>query len=201
LNLAVLAVTPVFTVTVGTAVIPGSVHAGSGGQGIININPIDGYTGSVTLSCATITPLVTIPPVCSFNPNPVTVTGALATSTLTINTIAPLPTAANSRLRTFSALWLSLPMLTFVGLGAAVSGKRSRKAWVLFGLFVLGASLLLTPACGNNTTLVNNNTNATTPNNTYTFTVVGVDANGISSSNTTSNGTTTANPTVSLTVN
>jgi hypothetical protein len=37
-----------------------------------------------------------------------------------------------------------------------------------------------------------------TPNNTYSFTVVGVDANGVVSSNTGSS--TSANPTVSLTV-
>jgi hypothetical protein len=41
--------------------------------------------------------------------------------------------------------------------------------------------------------------NGITPNNAYTFTITGVDANGVISSNT---GTTTSvNPTVSLTVN
>ncbi len=77
LQLTVLAVTPQFTITVQQAVVPSSVPAGSGGVGIVNINPINGYTsppdpnnpnGGVQLSCATITPLVTIPPVCSFNP-------------------------------------------------------------------------------------------------------------------------------------
>jgi hypothetical protein len=89
-------------------------------------------------------------------------------------------------------------MLALVGLGAAVGGKRSRKAWGLLALFVMSGALCLTPACGNSTPSTTT-PNGVTPNNSYTFTVSGVDANGVISSNTGS--TTTANPTVSLTVN
>jgi hypothetical protein len=199
LSLTVLAVTPQFTITVAKAVVPSSVPAGSGGEGTITINPINGYhsppgTPGVTLSCATITPLVTIPPVCSFSPNPVMVPGP--PSTLTISTFGPVTTGAVARPRNFYALWMPVPMLALVGLGVAVGGKRSRKAWGLLALFVISGTLFLMPACGNTTTSTTT-PNGVTPNNSYTFTLVGVDSDGVASSNT---GSTSTTPTVSLTV-
>ena len=203
--LTVVSVAPGFTITVQTTVAPSSVHAGSGGQGVININPLNGYFtptgGGVTLSCASITPLVTIPPICSFNPNPVTVNGVVATSTISISTFGPIITGSLARpnARGFSALWLPLPLLALAGVGAAVGGKRSRKAWGVLALFVLGGTLLLLPSCGSNTSTPTTTPNGVTPNNTYTFTIVGVDTLGNVSSNT-GTGTTTSAPTVSLTV-
>jgi hypothetical protein len=96
--------------------------------------------------------------------------------------------------RALYAAWLSFSLLGLVGI---VAGKRSRKAWGVLSLFVLTASLLLVPACGN--TNPNNATttpNGITPANNYTFTIVGVDTNGVVSSNTGS--TTSAGPTVTL---
>ena len=203
-NITVLAVTEQFTITVQSAMVPSSVPAGSGAQGVININPINGYVspvdnsgkGGVTLSCATISPLVTIPPVCSFNPPAPTVSGTVTTSTLTINTQGPIITGAVERPGRFYSFWLPLPMLALVGLGAVAGGKRSRKAWGLLALFVLSGSLLLMPACGNTSTSTTT-PNGITPANSYIFTVVGVDVDGNVSSNTTTVG---ANTTVSLTV-
>jgi hypothetical protein len=80
---------------------------------------------------------------------------------------------------------MPVPMLALVGLGAAVGGKRSRKAWGWLGLFVIGGALFLMPACGN-TTPTTSALCGVTPNNTYSFTVVGVDADGVISSNTAS---------------
>lgn len=207
LGLTVLSVTPQFTITVQTAVAPTSVPAGSGAQGIITVNPINGYSSpgypnaGVTLSCSSITPLVTIPPACAFSYPPgkqsLPVSGVSATSTLTISTFGPVVTTAGIvRTRGLYAVWLPLPMLALVGLGAAVGGKRSRKAWGLLGLFVVSGALLLMPACGN-TTNSTTTPNGVTPANTYTLTVVGVDSNGVISSNA---STTSSNPTVSLTV-
>lgn len=206
LSLTVLAVSPQFTVTVERPVAPSSVPAGNGAEGIIDITPVNAYTtptsGGITLSCSTITPLVTIPPVCSFSPPAVVLTGqSFVTSQLTINTFgnetttgAAHPPQFNSG---FYAAWLPIPLLAIVGLGAAVGGKRSRKAWGLLGLFVMLGTLFLVPACSNatNTTTA---PNGITPANTYTFTVTGVDGDGNSASNTGS--TTSANPSVSLTV-
>ena len=203
-TVTVLAVAPQFTISVTRTVTPTSVPAGSGGQGTISINPINGYItppgkAGVTLSCSSITPLVTIPPICLFNQNPLRVTGPGSfTSNLTINTFGPVITGAAAGPRTFYALWLPVPLLGLVGMGAALSGKRSRKAWGLLGLFVISGALLLIPACNNTTTTTTTTPNGVTPNGTYTFTVTGVDDEGNAASNTESN--TTTNPSVTLTV-
>lgn len=196
LDLTVLAVTAQFTITIQSAVAPSSVVAGSGAQGVVSVNPANGYSGSVTLACASMTPLVTIPPVCSFSPASVPVPSSI-TSTVTISTFGPVTTGSLRRPRSFYALWLMLPFLGVVGVGAVSGGRRSRTAWGVFLLFVVCGSLLLIPACGNTTSTTTTTPNGTTPANTYTFTIVGVDQHGVVSSNATS---TTAGPTVSLTV-
>lgn len=202
LNLTVLAVIPEFTITIESTVVPTKVPPGTGAQGVISINPINGYTDpggkGVYLSCASITPLVALAPFCSFNPpHPSVGPTASATSTVTISTFGPIVTGAAARPRVFYALWLPFPMLALTGLGAAIGGKRSRKAWGVLALFILSGSLLLLPACGN-TTPITVTPNGITPANSYTFTIVGVDTNGVASSNTGS--TASAGPTVSLTV-
>jgi len=212
LYMTVIDVAPQFTITVEKTVVPASVPAGNNGVGKIAINPINGYVTQgdqkgITLSCSSITPLVTIPPICNFSPNPVPVTaeGLVATSTLTISTYGPVVTTGSVvPPRSFHehfwghslALWLPLPMLALVGLGAASGGRQSRKTWWLLGLFVLSGTLLLMPACGNTGTTTTT-PNGVTPNNTYTLTISGVDDNGVVSSNA---GAGSTNPTVSLTV-
>lgn len=203
-NVTVLAVSPQFTITVATAVAPSSVPAGSGGEGVININPINGYaspTGTngetgVTLSCATITPLVTIPPFCSFNPPNPTVNGSVTSSTVTISSYGPVTSRSSASSRNFYGFWLPLPMLAFAGLGAIMGGKKSRKAWGLLAIFIVSGSLFLMPACSSNNTSTTT-PNGVTPNNTYTLTIMGVDADGNISSNST---LTNVGPTVSLTI-
>jgi len=203
LPLTVLAVTPQFTITVTTTVAPSSVPAGSGGEGVVTVNPINGYQtppdGGITLSCASITPLVTIPPTCSFSYQDgpfLKITGQPKSATLTINTFGPVTTGADVRPKNFYALWLSLPMLGLVGLGAA-RGRQKSTTWGVLGLLVLAASFLMVPACGNSTGTSTTTPNGITPANSYTFTIVGVDSNGVVSSNT---GTNNTGPTVSLTV-
>ncbi len=203
----VLAVTPQFTITVTTPLAPTSVVAGKGSEGAVTVNPLDGYTtpsgGYITLYCGTITPLVTISPVCSFtypnNAPGLQLSGnASATATVTVNTFGPVPTGAITQPRAFYALWLPVPMLCLTGLGVAIGGKKSRKAWGLLALFILSGVIVLLPACSNTAANPSTTTpNGTTPANTYTFTVVGVDTNGVVSSNT---GTNNTGPTISLTV-
>ncbi|SRR5579871_3549317 len=199
LDFTVLAVTPQFTITVQSAVAPTSVPAGSGAEGVVSINPSNGYqspAGGITLACGSISPLVAISPICSFTPNgsALQIHGGQATlSTLSITTYGPIVTGARAHPRLFYALWLPIPLL--IGIGAA-GGKRARKAWGLIALFMVSASLLLIPACGNTTNTVST-PNGITPANSYTFTVVGVDQNGVASSNVSSTNT---GPSVSLTV-
>jgi hypothetical protein len=195
-NLTVLAVTPAFTITVGTAVAPSSVHAGSGGTGVVDVNPINGYVGTVTLACTSVTPIVVVPPLCSFNPASVMVNGTQTTSTITITTLGTTTTGAAAHTRLSYALWLPFPLMAI--LAAGVSGnKRARGAAVTLMLFTAVAALVIMPACGGSNSSTTTSSTGVTPNNTYSFTVTGVDSNGVSSSNTTS----TSVPTVSLTVN
>jgi hypothetical protein len=196
-DLTVLAVVPTFTITVQTTVVPSSVPAGQGGQGLISVNPVNGYSGNVTLSCATLTPLVSIPPYCTFTyPSGKTslpvMNGVPSTSTVTITSFGPTTVmCANTHRWAFYALWLPLPLLTLVGFG-----RKRRKAWAVFGLFVMTGIFLLMPACGNTVTTTCT-PNGVTPANSYSLTVTGVDEYGVISSNT---GSSTTNPTVNLTV-
>ena len=180
-----------YTLAVTTGVSPSSITAGNGAQATLTVTPIASYNGSVTLSCLSITPTVTAAPACSFNPPTVQVTsGPTPTSVLTITTIGTLTTGKNvSAPRMFYALSLAMP--GFVLLGMAVGGKRRRTLSGLLLLIALGGSVLSLPSCSASHATANNG--LVTPKNTYTFTLTGVDANGVSPSNT--------NPTVSLTVN
>jgi hypothetical protein len=206
LTLTVLAVTPSYTITVQNQIAPSSVPAGNGAEGIITITPLDGYTtpstGGITLYCATITPLVTIPPICSFSyptgETTLQITGTSpATSTITINTSGPEPCGTTTQAGNFPTRWLPLSLLGVAGLAWAGAGRRSHKAWPLLAMFVLGAALLLMPACGTSNGVCTTTPNGDTPTGSYTFTIVGVDGNGIASSNT---GTGATGNTVSLTV-
>lgn len=197
LDLTVLSVSPQFTITVQRAAAPSSVVAGTGAQAVVNVNPLAGYTtpsGGITLYCGSITPLVTVAPVCSFSTNSVAghlqISGnSTAPSTLTISTFGPISCAAVYS-RSFYAFWLSIPLMGLVGLGATARDKRRRKFWGVMALFVVSGVLLLMPACGNtyNNACTSNTTapNGTTPANTYTLTIIGVDSNGVVSSNSTS---------------
>jgi len=65
---------------------PASVTAGGTATSTITVTPVNGYTGSVSLSCSSITG-ATPPPICSFSASPVVISGtAAATSTLTLST-------------------------------------------------------------------------------------------------------------------
>ena len=210
LTLTVLSVVPQFTISVQTALQPTSVPAGSGAQGIISVNPANGYTsgtdGYITLYCSTITPLVTIAPVCTFGYNPgqngVVINGSSSqTANITIQTTGNFSTGSNTPSRDLPrALWLPLPLVGLVSLGAAaLSGRKSRKAGGILALFILCASMLLLFSCAKaKSNLPTGTPQGVTPANTYTFTLVGVDTNGVGSSNTGVSGS--VSPTVTLTV-
>ena len=189
-RLTVLSVTSSFTVTVGTAVAPTSVPAGTSGIGMININPINGYSGTVTLACSSVSPLVIAPPVCSFNPQSVTVGGSTtATSQLTIKTTGPQTITQAKQPRGWYAIFLPFP-LALVGIGAVARGKKTR-VWGLFALVLCASTFMMMPACGTNATPVPTTpSQLITPNGTYTFTITAVDdTTGEGASNST-NGTT-----------
>lgn len=191
LYLNVADLTEDYTISVlPTTAIPSPVTAGSNATTTITVAPLGSYTGTVTLSCLSVTPVVTGAPVCSFQyasgkPFAVVTGGAPPTATLTIatfGTTGPNKTSNRpARGRVFYALWLAVPALGFVGLRA--SGSRGKKLIGVLMLVAVACGLLFLPACGSSTT--NTAANQITPTNTYTFTLSGADANGAGPSSTT----------------
>jgi hypothetical protein len=199
LNLTVQPLSQDYTLSVSpTTAVPNPVAAGSTATTTVTISPIGSYSGhDVTLACLSVTPVVTLAPVCSFQPTsgtgpgPVHVTaGAPATATLTITTTGPNPVTSLGSRRIFYALWLAFPGLGL--LAFSTTGARRRGALIAFLLTVLGVGVLLMPACGSSSKTVG----TVTPSQTFVFTLTGADENGAAPSNTTTN-----QATLSVTVN
>jgi hypothetical protein len=188
-----------YTITVSKAISPGTVTAGSGAQATVTITPTASYEGNVTLSCVSVAPTVIGSPVCSFLPPTVDVTNSAApTSVLTITTFGPTngtTVTALSPPRLFYSFWLALPGLALLGAGTSRTGRK--KFLGIFLLTLVAGGLLFLPSCSSSNP-TNNPQGLITPKDTYTFTLTGVDQNGVTPSNTT---TSTDQATVILTVN
>jgi hypothetical protein len=206
LTLNVVDVTEDYTLTVSpTTATPSPVAAGTTATTKVTVTPIASYTGNVTLACLSVSPVVTLAPVCSFNPATVAVTANTISpvSVLTFTTAGPAPTTRLWDRRIFYALWLVVPGLVVPGLvfaGVGATGARRKTALGALLLMAIAGNLLLLPACSAARSL---GTNGNTPNNTYTFTLTGADQNGAAPGGTTTctTGVTCAATTVTLTVN
>jgi hypothetical protein len=189
-----------YTIAVTTAISPTSVAAGNGAQATITVTPIGNYSGhQITLSCLSVTPVVAASPVCSFKPEPVSVTSnTTPTSVLTVTTFGTATggIAKRKTLRMLYGLWLAVPGLALMGVCSR--GKRRRNILGMLLLIALAAGILFMPACGSTST-AGSGTRApngnSTPNGTYMFTLSAVDETGAAPSN-----ITTSEATVSLTV-
>lgn len=192
LNLNVVNVTQDYTLSVSpNTATPPSVPAGNIATAVVTVTPIANYTGTVTLACLSITPVVQAEPYCSFAatsgsgslpPGTVHVgAGAPSTATLTITTLGPIPGPVGAlNRRIFFALWLLVPGVALVGVGATRTRGRNFLGAVF--LAVIAGGLLLMPACGS-TPRTNSPNGEITPKNTYTFTLTGADQNGAAPSN------------------
>jgi hypothetical protein len=186
LTLNVVNVTEDYSLSVApTLATPSPVTAGSIATTIVTVNPIASYTGEVTLSCLAITPVVEAEPYCSFNPPTVSVTAGSPPqpSTLTITTLGIIPSTQLRGRRVFYAMWILLPGLALVGVGATSSRRRHLLGALL--LVGIAGGLVFMPACSSNVK-TNSPTGVSTPNNTYTFIISGTDQNGASPGNPTS---------------
>jgi hypothetical protein len=185
LYLSVADLTEDYTLSVlPTTAIPSPIPAGSSATTTVSVLPIGNYTGSVTLACLSVTPVVTAAPYCSFTPPTVTVGSGAPTSTLTIYSFGTSsPTGKLSYPRIFYAMWLAVPGLMLVGAGASRSHRR--KLLGIFFLMLVAGGLLLLPACNTATLGTTAQNGGVTPNDTYTFTLSAVDVNGAGPSNTT----------------
>jgi hypothetical protein len=191
LTLNVVNVSEDYTLSVSpTTATPSPVPAGSIATTIVTVTPIADYTGTVTLSCVSITPVVAAAPFCSFAatsgpgslpPGTVQVSGgAAATATMTITTLGPTGVTSLRHGRIFYALWFLLPGLALVGAGT--TRTRAKKLLGPLVLLAVAGGLLMTPAC-NSTPLTNSPNGEITPKNTYTFTLTGADQTGAAPSN------------------
>jgi subtilase family serine protease len=157
---------PAYSLSAPQVTTPASVNPGSPASAIVTVTPANGYTGSVTLSCA-ISPVVTgsDAPTCAFTSNPVSITNGAATATLTFTTVAP-PTGAASRrlakvvapirpapdtVRRWNLLyasWIVVPGLALIGMGFGSQGSRRKRLLGCSLFWIMSATLLLLPACG-----------------------------------------------------
>jgi trimeric autotransporter adhesin len=189
-NLNVANLAQDYTITVyPTTAIPSPVVAGSVATAAVTIAPIGSYTGNVTLSCLSVSPVVAGAPTCSFDKPTVPVSsGVPGTSTLTLTTYGYINTPTTTGMlfghHALYGLWMSFPALIVAGL--TTTGKRGRKFLGIFFLLAIVIAFLFMPACGSNNAIITTNINEVTPKNTYTFTLTGADANGIGPSSTTS---------------
>ncbi|MGH9545849.1 MAG: beta strand repeat-containing protein [Terriglobales bacterium] len=91
--LTVAAAPPADFTIAGSALSPASVPAGASSTSTITVAPLNGFAGTVSLTCS-ITPVVTPAPTCSFMP--ASIANGTGTSTLTVSTSATTPTGAYS---------------------------------------------------------------------------------------------------------
>jgi uncharacterized repeat protein (TIGR01451 family) len=142
-----------------------SVPAGQTAQYGVVLSPHPVYSSKISLSCSNLPAGAA----CNFTNSPVTLIGGGGSSTLNLTTTARpvLPPVTSLLTRHFYALWLALPGLTLLGVGAGSNRRRRRVLGILLfcALFTL---LLLQPACsGSNTQLPVSGT----PAGTYQVTV------------------------------
>ena len=127
---------PDFTMAAST-LWPVSIAAGGSAASTITIAPMNGFKGTVSLSCSAIAPSVTPLPSCSFNPS--SVANGSGTATLTVSTTAPHALSGMSsslqRPRGFGWLVASGSALVGVFFLGVPSPRRRRVAGL--GLMVL----------------------------------------------------------------
>lgn len=155
-----------------------SISPGGSSQAIITVASANGYTGSVTLSCS-VSPVVSPAPTCSFgNTSPVSVTSSGGTATLTFTTVGPSASLHSAGL--FYGLLLPMPALALIGVGFGSRGSRKKGILGLLLLWIMLAGLIIIPACGGGSSSGSRGGgNSGTPAGSYTITIIGTDANGI----------------------
>ena len=153
-----------------TALSPASIAAGGSATSTITITSVGGFNSAVALSCS-ISPTVSHPPACSFNP--ASVANGSGTSTLTVGTTAAsalLAPPSNRRPGLFYAIWLPVSGLALLGAGFG-SHKRKLLGFLLGCLVFSGLIFLV--ACGSSSGGGGGGGGGGTTHGTYTITVTG----------------------------
>jgi hypothetical protein len=162
------ATAPDFTVS-ASALSPASVAPGSSATSTVTVTPLNGYTGTVDLTCS-VTGSGSPSPQCSLNPT----TGNSSTMTVTTTGTAM---ASRQSGGLIYALWLPIVGLSFAGLRLTTSGSTKGKflSFLLFGAVM--TLLFLLPACGGGGGGGGGGgCSGCTPAGSYTVTVTGTDS-------------------------
>jgi hypothetical protein len=163
------ATAPDFTVS-ATALNPASVSAGSSATSTVTITPLNGYAGTVNLSCS-VTGSGSPLPQCSIG------SASGNSSTMTVTTTGAARASRQTRSWIY-ALWLPILGLSFAGfrLQTCGSAKGRLLSFLLFGSVM--TLLFLLPACGGSSGGGGGGGGCSgcTPAGTYTVTVTGTDS-------------------------
>ena len=134
-----------------------TIKAGQTATFTITINPVNGMNSPVTFACSGLPPASS----CTFSPASVTLNGAAATTTLTLNTTAPGSAVPFAGLPPWTFVSWSLAMVFgFFMVRTGIVGKNARRYSVVFGSIAL---LLCLVSCGGGNGSQHNPTNGTPP--------------------------------------
>ncbi len=155
-----------------SALSPASVSPGGSATSTITITPTGGLNPqNVALSCSSITPVVSLGPVCSFGG--ITLGNGVGTSTLTVSTTGTsgqLTPPSMRRSGPFYALLLPIGAMAFLGAGLSSAGSRKKKLLGLLLICLVLSGLMFMAACGGSG---GGGGTGGTPAGTYTVTVNG----------------------------
>ena len=150
-----------------TPLSPSSVNAGGSATSTLTVADLNGYAGTVNLTCSVTgngAPL----PGCSFS-----------STTLTVTTTGAASAMNHSATGIYYAMWLPVVGLSLVGMRFTAPGTRKKK---LLGFLLLGlimAALFFLPACGGSSSSGGGGgggCTGCTPSGNYTVTVTGTDS-------------------------
>ncbi len=154
--------TPGFTMA-ATALSPASVSPGGTATSTVTITATNGFTGSVSLSCSSITGGGSPAPTCAFS------TISNGTSTLTVSTTASSSSKLQRSTGIFYAMLLPIGGMTLLGAGFS---SRRKKLVAIMLLCLAIAGIVFMVACGGGSSSGGGG-NGGTPAGTYTITVQG----------------------------
>jgi hypothetical protein len=152
-----------------TPLSPATISAGGSSLSTIAITSMNGFNGSVSLSCSAIAPSRTPSPSCSFNPS--LVVNGSGTATLTVSTTAPHVLSGMSTLqrpREFGWVAAGSSLLVGVFLLGVPSRRRQRGAGLALMVLVF---LVAGVSCGGGSNSGSSGKTGGTPPGKYAFTV------------------------------
>ena len=154
-----------------TPLSPATISAGGSTLSTITITPMNGFNGSVSLSCSTIAPSATPSPSCSFNPS--SVANGSGTATLTVSTTAPhvLSGMSTSLRRPRGFGWVAAGSSTLLGVFLLGVPSHRRRRVAGLALIVLVFLLAGVSCGGGGSNSGSGGKTGGTPAGRYTFTV------------------------------